>query len=255
MIPKIIHYCWFGHNPMPKLAKKCIRSWKRYCPDYKIMEWNEENFDITALPYTKAAYDAQKWAFVTDYVRLDAVYRYGGIYLDTDVELLKPLNSLLDCRGFMGFESEKYVASGLGMGAAALDPMIGELRDMYRNLNPYGENGTLHLTPCPKLETEFLLKYGLKQDGSAQVLSNGFVILSPDFLCPKSVSNGIITKTNNTLALHHYAASWCPREEIAKRDAWWRRRKLEYLRYAPNRFLRKWLGNETVDAWKRRLGK
>lgn len=104
-IPKVIHYCWFGHDPKPKLAEKCIKSWKKKCPDYKIIEWNEENFDISACPlYVRQAYEAKKWAFVTDYVRLKVVYEHGGIYLDTDVELKKNLDFLLNHKAYFGFE-------------------------------------------------------------------------------------------------------------------------------------------------------
>ena len=118
MIPKIIHYCWFGYGPKPKLAEKCIRSWKKYCPDYQIIEWNENNFDISACPlYVRQAYEARKWAFVTDYVRLKVIYENGGIYMDTDVELKKNLDNLLPYNAYFGFENYWVIATGLGFGA------------------------------------------------------------------------------------------------------------------------------------------
>lgn len=117
MIPKKIHYCWFGRNPLPELAVRCIESWKKYCPDYEIIEWNEDNYDINKISYVKEAYQARKWAFVTDYVRLDVVNQYGGIYLDTDVELLKSLDPLLKYKSFFGMEEGKFIATGLGFGA------------------------------------------------------------------------------------------------------------------------------------------
>ena len=114
MIPKTIHYCWFGGNPLPKLAKKCIKSWKKYCPDFEIIEWNEANFDISSAPlYVRQAYEAKKWAFVTDYVRLYALTSYGGIYMDTDVEVIKPLDFFLNHDAFSGFESEKSIPTGI----------------------------------------------------------------------------------------------------------------------------------------------
>ena len=119
-IPKVIHYCWFGGNPKPKLVQKCIHSWKKYCPDYEIIEWNESNFDISSCPlYVRQAYDVKKWAFVSDYARLKIIHTCGGIYLDTDVELIKSLDSLLEYNAFFGFEDGKYVATGLGFGAVS----------------------------------------------------------------------------------------------------------------------------------------
>ena len=110
MIPKIIHYCWFGRNPKPKLAEKCIKSWKKYCPEYEIIEWNEDNYDLSSAPlYVRQAYEAKRWAFVTDYIRLQVIYENGGIYLDTDVELRKSLDPLLVHQAYFGFEDEKNI--------------------------------------------------------------------------------------------------------------------------------------------------
>ena len=120
-IPKIIHYCWFGGKPLPNTAIKCIRSWKKHCPDYEIHCWNEKNFDINVCPYVKEAYEEKAWAFVSDYARLWIIYNYGGIYLDTDVELLKNIDNLLKYDVFMGFENKQYVNTGVGFWAHALD--------------------------------------------------------------------------------------------------------------------------------------
>lgn len=119
MIPKKIHYCWFGRGEKPKLAKKCIQSWKKYCPDYEIIEWNEDNFDIDQYPYLRWCYDNKKWAFLSDFARLLVVYQNGGIYFDTDVELIKTPDELLGCNAFFGFENDKNIATGLGFGAEA----------------------------------------------------------------------------------------------------------------------------------------
>ena len=127
MIPKKIHYCWFGGNPKPKLAEKCIKSWKKYCPDYELVEWNETTFDIDSAPlFVRQAFESKKWAFITDYVRLWAMYNYGGIYMDTDVEVVKPLDRFLSEKAFSGFESSNYVPTGI-MASEKDNPVIGEL--------------------------------------------------------------------------------------------------------------------------------
>ena len=144
MIPKIIHYCWFGGNPLPKSAEKCIKSWKKYCPDYEIIEWNESNFDINSNQYVREAYENKKYAFVTDYVRLYAMYNYGGIYMDTDVEVLKPLDCFLDNHAFSGFESSGYIPTGL-MASEKEFPLFRELLKYYGNrafVNPDGSFDT-----------------------------------------------------------------------------------------------------------------
>lgn len=255
MIPKIIHYCWFGRNPKPKLAEKCIKSWKKYCPDYEIIEWNEDNYDVTKIPYTKAAYDAKMWGFVTDYARLDIIYNHGGIYLDTDVELLKSYDCFLMYAGFAGFESEKFVNTGLGMGAEEGNSMIRYLMETYQQLNPFQEDGALNFIPCPKLDTPVLVQHGLKLDGSYQMIDDNFAIFPIDFFCPLDPETGLFSKTKNTAAIHHFTASWCAPDVRIKRNAWWRKRRLEHLRYAPNRFIRKVVGNDKIDQLKRFLGK
>ena len=208
MIPKKIHYCWVGGNPLPESAKKCIRSWKKYCPDYEIIEWNESNYDFSAVPYMKEAFDAGKWGFVPDYARLDIIYRYGGIYLDTDVEIVRSFDSLLSLRGFAGFEDNQNVALGLGFGAEPGNPVIRALMDSYRELHFCGSDGTLNLTPSPQLNTETLVKeFGLIRNGEYRVLED-FTIFPPEYFCPKSFKDGIVRKTKNTYSIHHYDASW-----------------------------------------------
>ena len=133
MIPKIIHYCWFGGESLPESAIKCINSWKKFCPDYEIIRWDESNYDVTKNVYMKEAYEAKKWGFVPDYARLDIVYNYGGIYMDTDVELLKPLDDLLGCNAYMGVEKPGIVALGLGFGAEKGNSVIGDLLEEYND--------------------------------------------------------------------------------------------------------------------------
>lgn len=158
-IPKIIHYCWFGGGPISPESRKCIESWKKYCPDYKIIEWNEQNFEISQNRYAQQAYEAKKYAFVSDYVRLAVLYRYGGIYLDTDVELVRPLDELLEHKGFISMEHSApspygrtlLVNTGSGVGAEPGCEMIGKMLAAYRNaafIQETGRAGSAHLHPA-----------------------------------------------------------------------------------------------------------
>ena len=218
MIPKVIHYCWFGGNELPKSAKACIDSWRKYCPGYEIIEHNESNYDITKNKYMKEAYEAKKWAFVSDVARLDILYREGGIYLDTDVELLKPLDKFLSCNGFMGFEDNKQVASGLGLGAAKGSDIIKLLLSDYENIHFVGQDGKFDLTPCPIRNTKTLTRIGLKPDGTYQEIG-GFRFYTRQVFAPiEHVSGRLKYKTKETVAIHHYDASWQTRDfHIKKR--------------------------------------
>lgn len=147
-IPKVLHYCWFGGAPKPKNIQNCIRSWKKYCPDYEIIEWNEQNFDVSQSLYTRQAYDARRWAFVADYARLKILYEQGGIYMDTDVELLRPLDDLLAYPAFFGFQHNNEVATGLSFGAEAHSPVVKALLDDYDSLPFLLPDGSCDLTPA-----------------------------------------------------------------------------------------------------------
>ena len=167
MLPKKIHYCWFGGNELPDLAIKCIESWKQYCPDYEIIEWNETNFDLECCDFVKEAYKAKKWAFVSDYARLKVVYDNGGIYLDTDVELVKPLDILLQEKCYFGEETTGYVNTGLGFGAEKHNPTIDLLLKEYCNKHFTNDDGSYNMDPCPIINHYFnlaivlvVLKYG-----------------------------------------------------------------------------------------------
>lgn len=206
MIPKKIHYCWFGRGQKPELAKKCIESWKKYLPDYEIKEWNEDNFDLSLYPYAKEAYDSRKFAFVTDVVRLYALYTEGGIYMDTDVEVLKPLDSLLNYEAVSGFESSIQIPTGL-MASTKGANSIKELLEDYRGRRFIKNNGDLNLTTNVYYITENLLKYGLVLNNEFQTI-NGFTFFPSDYLCPKSIKDGKIYLTDNTLTIHHFAGSW-----------------------------------------------
>lgn len=160
-IPKIIHYCWFGGGPIGEADRKCIESWQKFCPDYRIMRWDETNFDLDCSPYVRQAYDAGRYAFVSDYVRLAVLYRYGGIYLDTDVELVKPLDELLELPGFMGFQTNNEVATGLGFGARKGNSVVQALLRDYDALDFLKADGSADLTPCPERNTRVLQALGV----------------------------------------------------------------------------------------------
>ena len=182
-IPKIIHYCWFGGGPISEADRKCMESWKKYCPDYKIIEWNEQNFEISANRYAQQAYEAKKYAFVSDYARLAVVYEYGGIYLDTDVELVRPLDELLELPGFMGFQNNNEVATGLGFGACKGNPVVQALLRDYDALDFIKADGSVDLTPCPERNTKVLQTLGVRVDGTRQSIAE-MEIFPAEYFCP-----------------------------------------------------------------------
>lgn len=206
-IPKKIHYCWFGNGEIPDKEKRCIESWYKMCPDYEIVKWDESNYDITKNQYMLDAYRAKKWGFVPDFARLDIIYENGGIYLDTDVEIIKPLDPLLQFEGFAGFESKSYVAFGLGFGAIKGNKMVKYLLDDYNHLSFIDFDGNINLKASPVLQTEALQKLGLCRNNSLQEI-DGFVFLPNEFLCGRSFLSGLPRITENTFTIHHYSASW-----------------------------------------------
>lgn len=208
LIPKKIHYCWFGGNPIPDKYREWMNSWKKYCPDYEIIEWNESNYDITKNKYIYQAYQAKKWCFVSDYARLDVVYNYGGIYFDTDVELIKNPDDMLYQSAFMGFETNQYVATGLGFGAEKNHPVIKIMRDYYNDMEFIDKDGNMNLTTCDIHQTNFLVEKGLKLNGDYQII-DGMTIYPRKILCGKNHYKGKIETTENTISIHHYDASWC----------------------------------------------
>lgn len=207
MIPKIIHYCWFGGNPLPELAQKCINSWKKYLPDYEIREWNERNFDIESNTYVKEAYEARKFAFVTDYVRLFALYNEGGIYMDTDVEVLKSLDRFLVHSAFSGFEDDKMIPTGI-MASEKGGRWAKDNLAYYSDRHFFKSDGTLDLTTNVITLTEYMLKQGLQQNNTYQDFPGLITFYPKDFFCPKSHKNGKLYLTENTYTIHHFAGSW-----------------------------------------------
>ena len=239
MIPKIIHYCWFGGNPLPKLAKKCIKSWKKYCPDYEIRRWDETTFDINSNQYVKEAYEAKKWAFVTDYVRLWAIYNYGGIYMDTDVEVIKPLDILLDCDGFTGFESNNYMVTGIMAGVKGSENYK-HFIDYYENRCFVKPEGGYDLTTNTVIITYILKNMGFVQNNKLQII-NSFVLYPSEYFCPKNFTTGEIKVTDELYAIHHFNASWL---DVEKRKKIMEGRK----RYKNRMFIKRVVGNNIYKS-------
>lgn len=210
MIPKKIHYCWFGRGEKPKLAQKCIASWKKYCPDYEIIEWNEDNFDLEDCEYACFCYEQKRYAYLSDYVRLWAVEKYGGLYFDTDVELLKCPDELLINNAFFCFEGKQFVTTGLGFGAVAEHWSVKAMADAYRNISTDELRETLNtygvLTGSPKMNTYAFAPYGLVQNGECQKVRD-VQILSSDYLCPFDDITGELNINANSLAIHWYGKS------------------------------------------------
>lgn len=217
MIPKIIHYCWFGGKPLPWDVKQCIASWEKYCPDYEIKQWNESNFDVTAHPFMKAAYEAKAWAFVSDYARLQVVYENGGIYLDTDVELIKPLDSLLQEGCYFGMQQVgNVVATGLGFGAEKGHPGIQAMLLQYKDLE-FDQNNKEAIA-CPILNTRAMQSLGYVPQDTVQRLPGAEVtIYPPQFFDPYSPGVDKDLTCDETVSIHHYSASWTGKKTVLKR--------------------------------------
>lgn len=210
MIPKKIHYCWFGKNKIPHKFQKFIKGWKKKCPDYEIILWNENNYDLSVNKYVKEAAKCQKWAFVSDFARIDLIERFGGIYLDTDVELLKNFDDLLDNEGFCGFECSDYINFGLGFGAVEHNPLLIEIKNYYETLTfkpNFEENET-----CPQIQTKFFKKHGLIQNRENQEIEH-FKIFSTEYFCPKNYNSIYDNLTENSYSIHHFYASWFSKSE------------------------------------------
>lgn len=214
MIPKKIHYCWFGRNELPAKAKKCIASWRKYCPDYEIVEWNEDNFDLESNAYIRYCYQNKRWAFLSDLARLMIVEKHGGIYFDTDVELIAPIDHLLEHEAFFGFESKGVVNTGLGFGAMAGHLAVKAMIDEYAGFCPK-EGEDFRFIGCPALNTKALLQLGLEPNGKQQCVQ-GAVILPVDYMNPYDDPTGRLVKTENTVSIHWYTKSALSKKAIIR---------------------------------------
>lgn len=206
MIPKIIHYCWFGGKELPELALHCIDSWKQFCPDYEIMRWDETNTDLNENTYIREAYENGKWAFVSDYIRLKALYEIGGIYMDTDVEIIKPLDEYLSERAFSGFENTKQIPTGI-MASENNQPFFQKLLSYYEGRHFINPDGSLDMTTNVQIITTIALENGFIPNNRKQTIC-GMTFYPRDYFCPKDHSTGIISATENTVCIHHFDGSW-----------------------------------------------
>lgn len=211
MIPKKIHYCWLGRGKKTKLVEKCITSWRVHMPDYEIIEWNENNFDVNMNEFTKMCYEKKSFAFLSDYMRLLIVYRQGGIYFDTDVEAVRSFDGLLNTGAFFGFETDEYVNTGEGFGAEANHIIVQQMIDEYDQLLD-GEHGIIG---CPQLNTKALQKNGLIQNGKKQFLGNA-VVYPSEYFNPYDDNTGKLKKTINTYSIHWYGKSWMDKKMILR---------------------------------------
>ncbi len=263
MIPKTIHYCWFGHNTKPKLAEKCIKSWKKNCQGYDIIEWNEDNFSIDSAPlYVRQAYSAQKWAFVTDYIRLWVLTEYGGIYMDTDVEVLKPLDPFLAHKAFSGFEDDIHIPTGI-MACEKGFPLFREFLSFYDNAEFIFPDGSINYQTNVTTITQKCIEKGLKQNNAFQVIED-FTLYPKDVFCPINYRTGVLERSKRTVTIHWFAASWHSKEQQQNELERKKQRRIEqrkqkrgqfydYVIHFPNRILRLLLGEKKYQAIKTRF--
>lgn len=213
MIPKVIHYCWFGRNPLPASAQKCIASWRKFLPDYEIREWNEDNFDVNIIPYTAQAYQARKWAFVSDYARMWILYHHGGLYFDTDVEVIAPMDDIIRRGPFMGIEVPgapgqlPKVAPGLGLGVEPGHPIYRALLDHYANQQFLDADGNILGGTVVTHNTQVLAEHGLQPTNDLQQV-DGIWIYPIDYFNPLDDATGRLNKTANTRSIHWYSKTW-----------------------------------------------
>lgn len=208
-IPKVIHYCWFGKKDKPKIIKKCIESWRVNLPDYEIIEWNESNFDINKYKFTKESYKIGNYAFVSDYVRVYVLYQYGGVYLDTDTEIVGSLDKFLSQSSFWGFEEKNYIATSI-IGAEKGNELIKDFLDYYDNLSLYDECGHIKKFTNVLVVTELLKNRGIVLDGTLQTVEGVATIYPQEYFSPYDYINCYFKTTENTVAIHYFHKSWLP---------------------------------------------
>ena len=208
-IPRIIHYCWFGGKEKPEIVKRCIKSWKDILVDYEIKEWNESNFDINSNLFVKQAYEAGKFAFVSDFVRVNALYNYGGIYLDTDVEVFKSFDDLLDNDSFWGFEEKNYIATST-IGCKKGNKLIKEFLSKYNDKKFIFENGQENLETNVSIVSEIISSLGVEMNNKYQKIEGLATFYPQEYFSPYDYINCYSKATSNTYAIHHFYKSWLP---------------------------------------------
>lgn len=216
IIPKKIHYCWFGGKEMPSFLRTCIESWEKKCPDYEIICWNEDNYDMTKITYVKEAYESKRYGFATDAARLDILYQHGGIYMDTDVTLLKNLDPLLYQEAFVGVEKWGNINSGGGIGAIPKHPMIKEMLDYRKQFRFINEDGSFNMETNGFYETLPFIKYGMKTNNSLQII-NGVTVYPSSVFHPYDYLSCEENTINNTFAKHHFYGGWMEKNDLDNR--------------------------------------
>ena len=223
MIPKVIHYCWFGGNPLPESALRCIESWRKYLPDYEIKEWNESNFDVDTIRFTQEAYKLKQYAFVSDYARFWILNNFGGVYFDTDVELIKPIDDIVERGAFTGMEiSYKKgaglwgIAPGLGIAGEKGNPIFSELLSKYEKMHFVNCRGSFSVTVV-KMFSQIMNKLSYSMDDAGVAIFDHINVYPKDYFCPKNYITGELTVTENTRSIHHYAATWVKKKSLFQR--------------------------------------
>ncbi len=257
MIPKKIHYCWFGGNPKSKLIKKCIKSWKKYCPDYEIIEWNESNFDLNCCDYVREAYEAKKWAFVSDYVRIWVLNTYGGIYLDTDVEIKQNMDKFLSHSAFTGFEAAEYPFTAV-FGAEKEHFITNKIMESYKTRKfRISENEFDMMTNTVFVTNIFKEIYNVQLNNQTQIFDDGLAIYSNDYFCPRNYIDLSWNLTDNTHAIHWFNASWQSKEIKERHEKYKKsiekKNRIHTIKHIPNIVLKKILGDEKYELLKAKI--
>lgn len=237
MIPKIIHYCWFGGNPLPESAKKCIASWRKFLPGYEIKEWNESNFDVNSIKYTREAFKLKKYAFVSDYARMWILYNYGGLYFDTDVELIKPIDDIIARGNFMGREAQMDdkdhwmdmpdydkipgygpgVNPGVGLGMSAQHPLLKEILKWYSSQHFVSRCGKIITPTIVEIVSEILKSKPFTRMENGIIFIDNVYIYPSEYFSPKNFANDKVTLTDNTRSIHHFALTWKKSENLCQK--------------------------------------
>lgn len=246
MIPKIIHYCWFGKNPLPELAIKCIESWKKHFPDYEIKEWNEDNFNVNIIPYTAEAYRAKKYAFVSDYARFWILHKYGGLYFDTDVEVIKNMDDIIAHGAFMGCELSPNnkgglfpsIAPGLGLGVEPDNTIYKDIIDSYNKKHLFNMKGLITETVVG-IVTKILKEKKSDIDLSKICRIDDITIYPDEYFCPITAYTGETKITNNTRSIHHYTATWKDKRNTPRYKRAFLRFKYIFIRICSSSFFKK----------------
>lgn len=207
MIPKTIHYCWFGGKPLSKEVIYCINSWKKYMPEFEIIEWNENNFNVNQYQFAKEALTTKKYAFVSDVCRLHVLYENGGIYFDTDVEVLKPFDELLNNIAFVGFETNEFICTAI-MASEKKGEWIADLLKYYNNKSFYKIDGTYDTTPNPKIVSAIMSQNQLQFNNNYQEIKNYVTVYPTCFFSPKNYFTGKTKITKDSFSIHHFNSTW-----------------------------------------------